>query len=86
MNFADRNRAFLAKMRALPEHQKKIVLWTVVIVLTVTMGYFWITGTVNKFSKIGESVKSIKLPVIDTSDLPKMPDINLLQTTTPTNK
>ncbi|MCX6720222.1 MAG: hypothetical protein NTW11_00165 [Candidatus Staskawiczbacteria bacterium] len=61
MNFADRNRKFLEKMRGLPEQKKKIVLWTIVAVLAVIMGIFWIRGAVTNFSKIGESVKSINL-------------------------
>ena len=59
MNFAERNRAFIEKLQNLPENKKKIILWAVVVILAVIMGFFWVRGAINNFSKIGESVKSI---------------------------
>ena len=85
MNFAEKNRAFIQKLQNLPEEQKKIILWMVVGVLAVIMGFFWIKGTINSFSKIAESAKSIKLPSVDTSDMPKLPSLDILKTTTPSN-
>jgi len=52
MNFAERNRQFLAKMRALPENKKKIILWTIVAILALIMGFFWVRNVINNFSKI----------------------------------
>jgi len=71
---------FLTKLQNLPEHQKKIILWTIVAVLGVAMGYFWLTSTINSLSKIGESVKSIKMPNLELSGT------DLLSTTTPSNE
>ena len=84
MTFAERNRAFILKLQALPENKKKIILWAIVVVLATVMGFFWITGAINSFSKIAESAKSVKLPTID---LPKMPSLNLdiLKTVTPSD-
>ena len=72
---------YLEKLRALSDQQKKLVLWTIVSVLAVIMGYFWITGAINDISKVGQAAKSISLPKIN---LPSVPDI--LQTTSPSNQ
>jgi len=61
MNTAEKIRIFITKLQNLPEQKKKIILWTVVGILAVIMGFFWIRGAINNFSKIGESVKSINL-------------------------
>ena len=74
---------FIAKLQALPEHKKKIILWTVVAVLGIIMGFFWVRGAINSFSKIGQSVESIEMPSFDTSNAPTMPSIDI---TTPTNE
>ena len=76
-------RNFLEKLRALPEQQKKIILWTIVVVLAVTMGFFWVKGAINNFSKIGESIGKIDLPQIDLPDMPQMPDMSILENITP---
>ena len=57
--FAERNRKFLDKLRNLPEQQKKIVLWTIVAVLAIIMGFFWVRGAIYNFSKIGGAVENI---------------------------
>ena len=43
---------YLEKLRALSEQQKKIVLWTIVAIFAVIMGYFWVRETINSFQKI----------------------------------
>jgi hypothetical protein len=72
-------REFIIKLQDLSDKQKKIVLWTIVVVIAVIMGYFWIMGAVNSLSKIGDSVKSINFPTMD------LPSTDLLQTTTPSD-
>jgi hypothetical protein len=79
-NFKLKIKNYLEKLRELSDKQKKIVLWTIVAVLAVTMGYFWIRGTMDSLSKIGKSVGSINLP---SSNLPSA---SILQTTTPSNE
>jgi len=76
MNFKE----FINKLQNLPDKQKKIILWTIVAVLGITMGYFWIQSAMNSLSKIGNSIGQIQLPDIQT------PGVDILQTTTPTNK
>lgn len=65
MEIAGNIRNFLAKLQNLSEQKKKIVLWTIVVVLACIMGYFWISGAISNLQKAGQ----IKLP--------KMPDINI---------
>jgi len=71
---------FLIKLQNLPDNKKKIILWAVVVVLAVIMGFFWVRGAVNNFKKIGESIGQIELPQIE------MPATEILQTTTPSNE
>ena len=79
---AERNRAIILKLQNYPEKKKKIILWSIVAILAVIMGFFWVKEAVSNVSKIGESVKSINLPKINSN----MPALDILQTTTPTNK
>jgi hypothetical protein len=62
MSFAEKNRIFLEKLQNLPDNKKKIILWTIVIILAATMGFFWINETMNGLSKLSKSAKSINLP------------------------
>lgn len=73
-------REFLTKLQKLPDKQKKIILWVIVIILALTMGYFWFRGAMNNLQKLGENIGQIKLPDIQT------PTTDILQTTTPSNK
>jgi len=52
MNFADRSRIFIGKLRELPDRKKKIILWTIVIILALIMSVFWIKSAANNLSKI----------------------------------
>ena len=85
MSFAEKNRIFLDKMRNLPEQKKKIILWTIVVVLAIIMGIFWIRSAANTLEKIGESTKNVNFPELNMPDIPAMPDLNILQTVTPTS-
>ena len=88
---------YLEKLQNLPENKKKIILWTIVVILAVIMGFFWIRGAMDSLSKIGEGVQNIKIPEINTSDMPTIPSLDVLsrpsgippeagQTTAPSNK
>ena len=72
MTFAERNRKFIKKLRNLSDIKKQIILWTIVGILGLIMGYFWVTSTIKSFSEIGKSFNS--------------PLTSILQTTTPSNK
>ena len=60
-------RAFLEKLRALPDKQKKAILWTTVGLLAVIMGAFWINGLANRFSKL--SFGELQIPQIEIPNL-----------------
>ena len=79
-------RKYLEKLRALPENKKKIILWTVVVILGLPMAFFWTKSAMNSFSKFEDAIQKIEIPEVDMSDAPIMPDLDLLDTVTPTNK
>ena len=76
-------RPHIEKLQNLPEHKKKIILWTVVVILGLVMGVFWFQGFIKTLSNIGGQMQNIKIPQINTSG---MPSLNILQTTTPGNE
>ena len=55
---------YLEKLRNLPDKQKKIVLWTIVGLLGVILGYFWLNSSLRRLSEMGQSLESIKLPEV----------------------
>ena len=58
-------RAYIEKLRGTSDKNKKIVLWTIVAVLGLVMGFFWIRGTMDSLSKLGNQVGEIKFPEIE---------------------
>lgn len=78
MTFAERNRKFLEKLRNLPDKQKKIILWTVVIIAGILLGSLWVKSAVYNFSKIGENISKVNLPEIDLSGAPKISSLDSL--------
>lgn len=57
---------FIAKLQNLPDNKKTIVLWTIVAVLAIIMGYFWVNSAIKNLSEMGESIGQIQLPEIET--------------------
>lgn len=58
-------RDFIAKLRSLPNKQKKIILWTVVAILGLAMGVLWFKTATSRFTQIEQSVKKINIPSIE---------------------
>jgi hypothetical protein len=56
---------YIAKLQGMSDKNKKIVLWTIVAVLGLIMGIFWINGAINSLSKLGNQVGEMKLPDIE---------------------
>jgi hypothetical protein len=83
MDILGKIKTFLEKLQNLPDNKKKIILWTIVVILGLIMGFFWVKGAINSFAKFGESVQNIKLPEINMSG---MPQLDILQTTSPNNQ
>jgi hypothetical protein len=90
-------RNFFIKLQNLPETNKKIILWAIVIVMGGVMGYFWVQSSANRLSELGEGannqeaqITDIKLPVMPTEGLQiigdQMNKASILLTTTPSNQ
>ena len=69
MNLAEKNRKFLEKLRNLPENKKKIILWTIVAIAALTMGFFWVLEIKNSLSVADKEMQKIKIPQIITPDI-----------------
>jgi hypothetical protein len=65
---------YITKLQNLPEQKKKIILWVIVGIVAIVMGYFWSKSAAVNFSKIGQELQKIELPKIET---PEFPEINL---------
>ena len=55
---------FLKKLRVLPEKNKKIILWTIVIVIALVLFFFWFRNLGDKLAnfKTGEFKEKLNLP------------------------
>jgi len=67
-NFKLKIKNYLERLRGLSDKNKKIVLWTIVAVLGLTMGIFWINGAMNSISKMAQEAGKIQLPQIETQN------------------
>ncbi len=85
MDITEKIKTFLTKLQGLSENKKIIILWAVVVVIGLPMGFFWVKGAIKNLSKIGESIGSVKLPEINTSDMPELPSLDILQNVTLSN-
>ena len=63
-------RNFLDRLQNLPDKQKKIIMWTIVAVLALVMGFFWVTGVINSLSKMNGEMGKIKIPQINIPNIP----------------
>jgi hypothetical protein len=68
----------LKNLQNLPERQKKIVLWAIVVILGIIMLGFWIKGTAAWFNSLGQSFSQFKIPEVKV-------DRSLLLTTSPSD-
>lgn len=80
MNIKD----FILKLQNLPEQKKKIIIWSVVILLGIIMGIFWIKLSGERLNKMGESASQIKLPEINLPkiEIPNIPAEVIIDETT----
>jgi len=54
-------RNLIVKLQVLPENQKKIIFFTIIIISALVMATFGIMATRNNISKIGDSIKSMDI-------------------------
>ena len=64
MNFKE----FITKLQNLPDNQKKMILWTIVAILALGMGFLWFKISISRFAKIEESMKKIEIPSINIEE------------------
>lgn len=76
MDITEKIRKFFVKLQGLPENKKKIILWTIVAVLAVIMGFFWVRGTMHALSEIGKGFQGVKLPEMNIN-MPSVPVPNI---------
>lgn len=82
MKIVEKIRKFLEKLQNLSEQQKKVILWVIVAIMAVIMGFFWVRGAIDSFSKLGGAFQNIETPETNTSNIPSL---DILQTTTPSD-
>ena len=46
----------LEKLRALSDFQKRIIMWSIVAVLAVILGYLWVQGLAKSVSEINQQI------------------------------
>ncbi|MDO8486459.1 MAG: hypothetical protein Q7S77_02075 [Candidatus Staskawiczbacteria bacterium] len=56
---------FITKLQNLPLNQRKIILWVIVAMLALGLGFLWFKITMTRFSKIENSVKKIDIPSVE---------------------
>jgi len=61
MNFKE----FINKLQNLPDKQKKIILWSIVAVLGLILGFFWFKMAIIRFAKIEESMSKLDIPSVN---------------------
>ncbi len=55
----------LEYLRNLPDKQKKIILWVIVAVLAIIMGFFWVKSAINRISNLGSEIENVQFPSIE---------------------
>jgi len=55
-------KGFIERLQKLPENKKKIILWTIVAMLALMMGFLWFKISISRFARIEESIKEIDIP------------------------
>ncbi len=69
-NLKQKIKDFIVKLQALDEKQKKIIMWTIVGILAVIMGIFWIKGTLYKIENMGEiNLGFSEMEIIKTTEI-----------------
>ncbi len=90
MGISTKIRGFIVKLQNLSEAKKIIIIFVVVAISALIMGFFWIKSTENNISRMGESLKSINLPKIDIPNIqtntPNVNQANVTPTPTPKNQ
>jgi hypothetical protein len=73
MALADKVRIALEKLQGLPEETKKIIIWTIAIILALIMGFFWITNVLISVQRSSEVIGNAPIPQIELPTLDIIP-------------
>lgn len=67
----------IEKIQKLPESKRKIILWTIVVVIGLTLLFFWAKKVQNKFGSFEKEKiqEDLKLPNLEMPDF-NFPEIN----------
>ncbi len=66
---------FLERIQQLPEKKRKVILWSIVTILAISLLFWWFNGfqdRIKGFQK-EEFIEELNLPEIE---MPQMPEIN----------
>ena len=69
MKIVETSKVYIDKLRKMSDNKKKFVLWTIVIVLAVIMGFFWFKTTINRFSNLEGNFGNIQFPEIEIPEM-----------------
>jgi len=58
---------YLEKLRALPDQQKKAIMWAVVAVIAVLLGIVWFNMSAKRVFQIQEELTKIEMPQIESN-------------------
>jgi|SRR3989344_821354 len=80
MVFYNKARNFVERLRKLPDIQKKIIFFTIIIISVLILGFFEVMLTKKNIASISHSLKSISIPKLDIPSNNMAPgfDINKL--------
>ena len=58
IDVTEKIRKTMVKLQGLPESRKKIIMWSIVVILGVIMGYFWVKSFEKNFSEMKKIIES----------------------------
>jgi len=61
----EKSKIYLTKLQNLEEKQKKIIMWVIVVILGLIMGYFWVKSVMYKLENLGSI--EFNMPQIETT-------------------
>jgi hypothetical protein len=61
MDFIKKIKTYLEKLQALEEKRKKIILWSIVAILALIMGFLWVRSVANKVPQISQNIQNINI-------------------------
>lgn len=74
MKFVLKIAEFIKKLQGLPEEKKKMILWTVVVILGLAMLFFWIGMSAERLGKM--NTEEIIKPFDDLMEKSQIPNEN----------